>query len=87
MVENAFRRAELPPPYFITGSIGKSGYNLFENMKVNKTLLFVEHIGYSKHALERLCSQVGINLFDCEGKMRSYGNLVRDYLIKVKVGY
>ena len=87
MVEKAFRRAGLPMPYFINGSIDKSGYNLFENMKANKTLLFIEHIGYSKHALQRLCSQIGINLLDYEGKMRSYGSLVREYLIRVKVGY
>ena len=87
MVENAFQRALLPIPYFLKGSIGKSGYNLFENMKINKTLLFVDRIGYSKHALEELCSQIGINLVDKNGKTRGYGQLVREYLIKVKVGY
>ncbi len=87
MVENAFQRAGLANPYFIIGSIGKSGYNLRENMKINKTLLLIEHIGYSKHALERLCLQVGISPQDSKGKMRTYGQLVREYLIKVHVGY
>ncbi len=74
-------------PYFMLGSSGKSGYNLYENMKKNKTLLFVERIGYSEQSLKKLCSQVGISLTDTNGKNRGYGNLVRDYLIKVKVGY
>lgn len=86
MVENAFQRAGLANPYFIIGSIGRSGYNLLENMRINKTLLFIEHIGYSKHALEQLCLQVGISPRDSKGKMRTYGKLVREYLIKVHVG-
>ena len=87
MVENAFHRASIPVPYFINGAAGKSGYNLYENMKTNKTLLFVENIGYSKSALERVCLQIGISLIDKNGKQRGYGNLVRDYLINLKVGY
>lgn len=88
LVTNSFANAGFTTlPYFMLGSSGRSGYNLFENMKRNKTLLFVEHIGYSKPALIRLCSQVGISLTDRNGKSRGYGNLVRDYLIKVKAGY
>lgn len=88
LVTNAFTNAGFTTlPYFMLGSSGKSGFNLFENMKKNKTLLFVERIGYSELALKRLCSQVGISLTDRNGKNRGYGNLVRDYLIEVKVGY
>lgn len=88
LVTNAFNNAGFTTlPYFMLGSLGKSGYNLFENMKKNKTLLFVERIGYSEQALKKLCSQVEINITDINGKNRGYGNLVRDYLIKVKVGY
>jgi hypothetical protein len=87
MVENAFQRALLPIPYFLKGLIGKNGYNLFDNMKTNKTLLFVDKIGCSKHALENLCAQIEINTVDRNGKTRGYGQLVREYLIKVKVGY
>jgi hypothetical protein len=87
MVKKAFSQAHLRLPYFIKGACRKSGYSLFENMKANKTLLFVEHIGHSKSTLSRLCSQVGINSIDKNGKKRGYGNLVREYLIKLKVGY
>ena len=87
MVVDAFNRASLPYPYFLKGANGKRGYSLFENMKRNKTLLLVDRIGYSKPALERLCSKVGISLIDKNGKERGYGNLVRDYLIELNVGY
>ena len=88
LVTDAFTNAGFTTlPYFMLGSLGKSGYNLFENMKKNKTFLFVDQIGYSEPALKRLCSQIGIGLTDRNGKNRGYGNLVRDYLIKVKVGY
>jgi len=65
----------------------KAGYNLFHNMKVNKTLLLVEKIGYNIDSLEDLCKQVGVSPTDASGRRRGYGNLIRDYLIKVKVGY
>lgn len=88
MVIDAFTNAGFNTlPFFIRDSCEKSGYNLFENMKKNKTILFVDRIGYSEPALKRLCSQVGVSLTDRNGKNRGYGNLVRDYLIKVKVGY
>lgn len=52
LVTNAFTNAGFTTlPYFMSGSLGKSGYNLFENMKKNKTFLFVERIGYSEPAL------------------------------------
>jgi hypothetical protein len=64
-----------------------SGYNLFDNMKRNKTLLLVKHIGYDYQALVKLCDSIGINGTDSKGVKRGYGTLVRDYLIKTKVGY
>jgi len=87
MIEEAFNRASIAAPYFLKGAQGKSGYNLFENMKVNKTLLLVEHIGYDYHSLIKLCSQIGIGNTDKNGHRRGYGTLVREYLIKTKVGY
>lgn len=87
MVDEAFNRAGVPKPYFVLGAQSGPGYNLFENMKVNKTILLVEHIGYEYNALIKLCNQVGISTTDANGKRRGYGTLVRDYLIKVKVGY
>lgn len=88
VVINAFTDAGITiPPYFMSGPFEKSGYNLLRNMRKFKTLLLVERIGHSDAALKKLCSQVGINLTDRCGRDRGYGNLVRDYLIKVKVGY
>lgn len=87
MIDDAFLRAGITKPYFLTGAQASSGYNLFENMKSNKTILLVDHIGYDYNSLVKLCSQIGISNFDSNGKRRGYGTLVRDYLIKVKVGY
>ena len=70
-------------PYFLK----TNGYNLFENLKRNKTLLLVDTIGYDYESLSSLCHSIGINPIGADGKRRGYGTLVRDYLIKVKVGY
>lgn len=87
MITDAFKRTAIAEPYFLKGSKGVAGYNLLENMKVNKTILLVEHIGYSYNSLVKLCNQIGIDAFDVHGKRRGYGTLARDYLIRVKVGY
>ena len=87
MVEDAFKRAGIAKPYFLAGAKAVSGYNIFENMQINKTILLVDHIGYDYNSLVKLCSKVGINNFDSNGKRRGYGTLVRTYLIEVKVGY
>jgi uncharacterized protein YqiB (DUF1249 family) len=84
MVEFSF---ENEPPYFISGSKNQVGFNLFYNMENNKTLLFVENIGYSHNSLTKLCSDIGIRTKDEKGRRLSYSHLVRDYLIKLKVGY
>ena len=88
MVSDAFDRAKIPKPYFLMGNTKLDcGYNLYGNMKSNKTILLVDHIGYDYKALASLCEQIGIKHIDAHGKRRGYGTLVRDYLIKVKVGY
>lgn len=75
-------------PYFLNCSKQQEcGYNLYNNMKKNKTLLLVEHVGYDYKSLVALCGQIGINNKDSKGRRRGYGTLVRDYLIKVRVGY
>ena len=87
-IDEAFNRAGIDKPYFLMGG-GKMncGYNLYGNMKSNKTILLVDHIGYDYKSLVALCKQIGINNIDASGKRRGYGTLVRDYLIKVRVGY
>lgn len=87
-IDDAFKNAGINKPYFLMGG-GKinCGYNLYGNMKSNKTILLVDHIGYDYNALVNLCKQIGINNIDASGRRRGYGTLVRDYLIKVRVGY
>jgi len=87
MVRDAFVIGAGISPYFIEGSKDNSGYNLFENMKRNKTLLLVDHIGYDYRALIKMCKKIGINGIDKNGVKRGYGTLVREYLIKTKIGY
>ena len=55
-------------------------------MQKNKTLLLVDGIGYDYRALVNLCNQIGISNFEVGGEKRTYSSLVREYLIKVKVG-
>lgn len=83
MIKDCFDVSGVPLPYFMK----TNGYNLYENLKRNKTLLLVETIGYSFDSLSSLCKSIGIGLVGSDGKIRGYGTLVRDYLIKVKVGY
>lgn len=82
MIKDAFIKKSIPVPEFISNTLDKKGYNLFYNMKANRTILLVENIGYDKKGLERICRQIGINIDDKE-----YEALVREYLIKTKVEY
>ena len=52
-------------------------------MKNYRSLLFVELIGINRTTLEKMCAQVGIDT----NVGKEYDGLVRDYLIKVKVGH
>ena len=83
MIEDAFYRNGMPLPYFLRGAKNRCGYNLLKNMEVNKSLILVEHVGYDKAGLEKLCTQIGIAV----GEGKRYGNMVREYLMKTKVGY
>lgn len=88
MIDDAFDRAKIDKPYFLMGGAKLNcGYNLYGNMKTNKTILLVDRIGYDYKSLVALCKQVGISSTDANGKRRGYGILVRDYLIKIRVGY
>jgi len=69
-------------PYFLKGKEDESIYNLMNNLKNNRTLLFVEPIGIDQNGLEKICKQIGI-----ETSNKKYEDLVREYLIKVNVGH
>lgn len=87
MIKEAFLRSGIST--YFSNEIGeiKSGYNLFHNLQVNKTLLLVDGIGYDYKSLVKLCSQINISNIDSNGKKRTYSSLVREYLIKIKIGY
>lgn len=86
VIFDCFRELGVDLPYFLKGN-GKNAYSLYWNMLKNKTLLFESRIGYSDSALSNLCAKVDIPVTDSLGHKRGYGTMVRDYLIKTKVGY
>ena len=81
MIINAFTRNKLKLPNFMQNSQKQQGYNLLKNMEVNKTLLLVDHIGYDKVGIKKLCTQIGITVND-----KGYDSMVREYLMKIKLG-
>lgn len=86
MVCDAFKTASISLPYFIRGSKNQQGYNLYENMLKNRTLLLVEQIGCDKGKMQNLCSQIGIKSKLSNGMEKSYRELVHQYLIKTFIG-
>ena len=82
-VVDAFNRNAVAVPYFVHRFPIKSpNYNLYYSMQKYRTLLFVEPIGICRNGLDKLCRQIGIYTYG-----KQYDGLVRDYLIKVKVGH
>lgn len=81
-VERAFANNNIDLPYFLKNKKEESIYNLYNNMSNYRTLLFVEPIGINRKGLDKLCKQLGI-----ENTTKNYEGLVRDYLIKVKIGH
>lgn len=86
IIYSSFTNLGLSYPYFLQGD-SRNAYSLYHNMLKNKTLLFEPHIGYSETALSNLCKKLDISIVNSLGYKRGYGALVRDYLIKTKVGY
>ena len=81
-VERAFANNNIDLPYFLKNKKEESIYNLYNNMSNYRTLLFVEPIGINRKGLDKLCKQLGI-----VNTTKNYEGLVRDYLIKVKIGH
>ena len=82
-ITNSFKKNGLNLPYFLNiKNTDESIYNLYNNLKKYRTYLFVEKIGINKETLDKMCKQIGI--LDTS---KDYDGLVRDYLIKVKVGH
>lgn len=88
MIEDVFKEMKIDLPYFMKHrSDTACGYNLYDNLRKNKTLLLVQDLGYSYDSLCKLCEQINIETNSKNGDTRDYDKLVREYLIKVKVGY
>lgn len=83
VIFNAFTTNGVALPYFMKGNGNESIYNLYNNLKNYRTLLFVDLIGINMQTLEKMCQQIKIDTDN--GK--DYDGLVRDYLIKIKVGH
>lgn len=82
-IKDSFSRNSITIPYFIKGNESESIYNLYNNLKYNRTLLFVELIGIKMCTLQKMCGQVRV----ISHVNKSYDSLAREYLIKVKVGH
>ena len=83
-VLDAFVRSNIPYPYFLCDESEESPYNLYGCMKRNRTLLFEENerIGINKVTLEKMCKQVNVPVTS-----KTYNAMVREYLIKLRVGH
>lgn len=82
VIIKAFPNNGITPPYFMKGKKQESVYSLYNNMQKYRTLLFVDTIGIGFETLQKMCVQLNITIAD-----KSYNDLVREYLIKVKVGH
>lgn len=87
IINQSFDALNLKQPYFLKVNEKhkkESIYSLFNNLEKNRTLLFEENenIGINKKTLKKMCKQIGINNLD-----KSYDSLLREYLIKIKVGH
>ena len=70
-------------PYFIPRKCNEeSMYNLFSNMKRNRTLLFEENIGIPKEVLLAWMLKIDAS-YSSRGK--DYYRIVIDYLEKIKI--
>ena len=81
---DAFDRASIPYPYFLADRVEESPYNLYGCLRKNRTMLFEENerIGINKATLEKMCRQVSVPTVS-----KNYNALVREYLIKLRVGH
>jgi len=79
-----FKELNLDLPNYLKSKSSAIGYNLFENIKKNKAIIFDEKIGVSISDLKKWIKIVnpGYNTDN-----RRYFELVKEFLIKCHVGY
>lgn len=73
-------------PYFLKDTIQfEEVFCLYENISKNRALIFNEKIGISKTKLIKMCKQVNIN--NDWSKNCRYETILKDYLIRIGIGY
>lgn len=75
----AFRKAGHTPPHYLNNP----RYSLFDNMALNRAIIFNELIGTSRDSLISSIKEVGFT----PNPAKDYNYLVKDYLIHIKIGY
>lgn len=80
-VENAFLYNQIPLPYYLKSD--KNSYTLLNTLEKEKSMIFVEHIGYDLNTLRKLAKKIGIR----EADKLNYNQLLAKYLIALKVGF
>jgi len=80
---NLLSQERISLPYFMVQSRRENSvYNLYSNMKRNRTIIFHESIGVSRQTLLNWIQKIDSSYFD-SGK--SYYRIVLDYLEKIKI--
>lgn len=87
-VKNAFGKNEVKLPYFLKESKKpiceeENIYNLYNNLKRYKSLIFIDEIGIKKETLIKLCRRLNMYIEDTD----SYEHILQEYLLTIKVGH
>ena len=80
-VINAFNHNKLSLPYYLKSD--KNSYTLLNTLEKEKSMIFVEHIGYDLNTLRKLAKRIGIR----EADRLNYNQILAKYLIALKVGF
>lgn len=80
-VINAFNYNQIPLPYYLKSD--KNSYTLLNTLEKEKSMIFVEHIGYDLNTLRKLAKRIGIREVD----RLNYNQILAKYLIALKVGF
>lgn len=67
-------------PYFMSDKTQKA-YQLYNNLILNRSIIFDEKIGISKNTLITYCKKIGVHIDDKE----SYDEILNKYLKKIKI--
>ena len=80
-VKDAFNYNQIPLPYYLKSD--KNSYTLLNTLEKEKSMIFVEHIGYDLNTLRKLAKRIGIR----EADKLNYNKILAKYLIALKVGF